>query len=174
MRARSVAWLVPLLATCGGCGGSVAGRSSATRSSCSDARFVAAVSPRVARLHAAVATIDAAHGEVGALAAAAPVLRSEADGTLGTALENPPCSRALLHARRLLLAAAQKLSGAARQLVFTVAAIRQAQPYAKRETLFLARFGPGRSDLLAARAAFRRAAASGQGDRLDLDQGARR
>ena len=156
MSGRAVPWLIVGLAACAGCGGTTTGDKSAVANTCSDSHFIAAVSPRLGPLNAAILVVEAGHGDVDALAAGAPALASAARLMREAAKNNRPCQQQLLKARGLVLAAARDLSGAAHQLGLLTAALRKGQP-SSAESDFLAQYGQGSFEFQDALAALRRA-----------------
>ena len=148
-------WLIVGLAVCAGCGGAKGEKSSAAANSCSDAGFTAAVSPRLAVLDSAVLKVDAGHGDVGALGAAAPELVSAARLLHDAAKGNSPCRARLVRARRLVLAATRDLSGAGHELELLADAARKGKDYSGFEGRFLTSYFSGTGKFNAALASLR-------------------
>ena len=154
-------WLIVGLAACAGCGGAKVEKSSTTTSSCSDAGFTEAVSPRLAALYSAVLKVDAGHGDVGALGAAAPKLESAAGLLRDAAKGNSPCRAGLSKARKLLLAATRELSSAGRDLELLADAAKKGNDYSAFQSRFLASYFGGTGKFNAALASLRAAGVRG-------------
>ena len=139
-------WLIVGLAVCAGCGGGNGKESATAASSCSDAGFTDAVSPRLVALDRSVLKVAAGHGDVGALGAAAPGLVSTAGLLRDAASSSSPCRARLVKASHLLLAAARELSSAGRELELLAAAATKGRDYSGFQSDFLTSYFQGSDD----------------------------
>ena len=144
------------LAVCAASVGATLGSESRVGSSCSDSSFKRAVSSPLAALDTAVLRVDAGHGDVDALAAAAPELVSAARLLRTAATTTPPCRARLLKARRLVLVATRDLLNAGRQLELLTDAIRTGKPSSALESQFLTSIYAGSGEFQEALASLRR------------------
>ncbi len=158
---QAVPWLIVGLAACAGCGGSGTGDGSSVATSCSDSGFTDAVSPRLAALETAVLTVDAGHGNVAALGAAAPGLVSAARLVREAANGNPPCRPRLVKARAVVLAAARELSRAGLALERLADTAKKGKNYSGFQSQFLQGYFGGTEDFQTALSSLRGAGVPG-------------
>jgi hypothetical protein len=130
-----------------------------TASGCSDSRYTETVWPRLVDLQKAVIQVDAGHGDIALLDAAAPGLVSAASSTLATAGTNRPCKPGLVRADRKLLAATRTLSHAGTELTQLTAAAKKGKDYSDLQNLFLGSYYAGTDGFGAALTALRSAGA---------------
>jgi cytochrome c6 len=161
MRRLAGLWLLVGVTVCASCGGTKVEKSPVAVNSCSDAGFTEAVSPLLAALDSAVLKVDAGHGDVGALGAAAPRLVSAARLLRNAARSNSPCRAALLRAQRLVLASTKELSSAGHDLELLANAAKKGEDYSSFESRFLTNYFDGTGKFNASLASLRVAGAPG-------------
>jgi cytochrome c6 len=152
--------LILVVAVSAGCGGGTtsagAGKTSAG-GGCSDSGYTEAVSPRLVDLNKAVIGVDAGHGDIALLDAAAPGLVSAAGSVLATAQIQMPCRPELVRADTQLLAATRTLSLAGHTLTQMTAAAKKGKDYSGLESQFLSSYFSGTGGLQLSLAALRSA-----------------
>lgn len=158
LRPWTAVLLVLALAVSAGCGtDGQHGAKTSVAATCTDSGFVATASPRLVALDKAVIRVDAGHGDVKALGAAAPGLVSAARLLIGTAQTRRPCQPRLVRADRLVLRATRELQRAGRLLGQLAAAAQNGKDFSSFQSQFLSSYYTGTDDFQVALAALRRA-----------------
>jgi mono/diheme cytochrome c family protein len=158
MPRAALAAVVVLLVTGAGCGGNnTEGAETSVAAVCSDSGFTEAVSPRLVDLDKAVIRVDAGHGDIARLDAAAPGLVAAADAVHATAQNTTPCNRALLLGDKKLLVATRSLSRAGHELAKLTVAANRGNDYSSFQSRFLSSFYAGTGALQVVLAALRSA-----------------